>query len=214
MALTRYPVLAMAAQCASVTASLANSSYGLRELCHQLKDSQVSLLFASAELLDTAKKGMQEAGLDSGNLYVLPGLDGKTPDGVKGYRELVQPGKEWKHVPLAKDKLRNVPAYLPYSSGTTGLPKGVVVSHYNVMSMGEQLAQTGVADKATVSLATLPCFHIYALSVNIHLTIRVGGTLVVIPKYGLSTPLALNGQSLPHADRLTISELDSTSSCS
>ena len=104
-----YPVVCMASQAASVVPSLANSTSTPKELLHQLKDSKVVLLFASSDIIDTAKEAAKEAGLLADRVYALPGGDGKIKQGTRSWEELIS-NKLWKHESIPKSKLKSTPA--------------------------------------------------------------------------------------------------------
>jgi len=76
-------------------------------------------------------------------------------------------------------------AVLPYSSGTTGRPKGVMLSHRNLVANVEQsrgLLDVGPEDRV---LALLPFFHIYGLTVLLNLALRQRARLVTMPRFDL-----------------------------
>ncbi|WP_241002948.1 AMP-binding protein, partial [Streptomyces sp. CB01881] len=76
-------------------------------------------------------------------------------------------------------------AVLPYSSGTTGLPKGVMLTH---RSIATNLAQTDALfhpGEGERILAVLPFFHIYGLSALLNQPLRCGATVVVLPRFDL-----------------------------
>ncbi|KJZ73057.1 hypothetical protein HIM_07629 [Hirsutella minnesotensis 3608] len=85
-------------------------------------------------------------------------------------------------------------AYLVYSSGTTGLPKGVQLTHYNVIA---NTAQTFKADIRSLcwdmdsQIGILPFFHIYGLSVVINSTLISGATCYVMPKFDIEATCRL-----------------------
>jgi acyl-CoA synthetase (AMP-forming)/AMP-acid ligase II len=82
---------------------------------------------------------------------------------------------------------------LPYSSGTTGLPKGVMLSHHNLVAnvyqtLGPQAAPFVPDD---VMLCFLPLYHIYGLTVGLSLTLTLGSTLVLMPRFDLARLFSL-----------------------
>ena len=75
---------------------------------------------------------------------------------------------------------------LPYSSGTTGLPKGVMLTHRNVVANLCQVARGPAARaRTTRSSACLPFFHIYGMTVIMNQALRRGATVVTMPRFDL-----------------------------
>jgi acyl-CoA synthetase (AMP-forming)/AMP-acid ligase II len=81
---------------------------------------------------------------------------------------------------------------LPYSSGTTGLPKGVMLTHANLVANILQIDAAGhYVDGEDTTVAFLPFFHIYGLTVIALMSLWAGVTIVVMPKFELEPYLAL-----------------------
>ncbi len=72
---------------------------------------------------------------------------------------------------------------LPYSSGTTGRSKGVMLSHYNAVAMLTQLESLAPDVTGRISLAVLPFFHSYGLQILLNGTLRRGTTCVTMPRF-------------------------------
>jgi acyl-CoA synthetase (AMP-forming)/AMP-acid ligase II len=85
-------------------------------------------------------------------------------------------------------------AVLPYSSGTTGLPKGVMLTHYNIVSNVRQCLATEQLTSDAVSLCVLPFFHIYGMTVLLSTGVALGTTGVVMPRFEVEQMLHLVGK--------------------
>lgn len=87
--------------------------------------------------------------------------------------------------PVPVNPARDVVA-LPYSSGTTGLPKGVMLTHRNLVANLLQLAAQDEASPNDTTMAVLPFFHIYGLNVVLGRTLQVGSRLVTLSRFEMA----------------------------
>ena len=78
---------------------------------------------------------------------------------------------------------REAPAVLPFSSGTTGLPKGVMLTHHNLLSNLFQVVQAHGVHEDDLFLNQLPFFHIYGMTVLMGTAILGGATQVVVSRF-------------------------------
>jgi acyl-CoA synthetase (AMP-forming)/AMP-acid ligase II len=186
-------VLAVARLGAIVTT--ASPMYTCDDLVKQLTDCRARFLFTSPAVGRTAlaavfrlkaeaTSGTTEAtsrGLE--RIFSFGAMDGATPfDDL-----LAQPGTP----PAVSIDPMDVVA-LPYSSGTTGLPKGVMLSHRNLVANLLQVDATGhLRDGEDTLITFLPFFHIYGLVVIMMLGLWSGATLVVMPRFDLEQYLDL-----------------------
>ncbi|KJY01421.1 phenylacetyl-CoA ligase like protein [Zymoseptoria brevis] len=182
----------------------ANAAYNGSELEYQFRDSGAKAIFTCLPLLDTTKDGMKKAGLSEDNIYVMPlpkQIEGdvKSP-GHKTIEDLVKLGSTLDTIKPADESWaqgdgKKRCAFLCYSSGTSGLPKGVMISHYNVIANTLQIntheeldrqamiKQTGDTHYTENCLGLLPMSHIYGLIVIAHVGPYRGDGVVVLPKY-------------------------------
>ena len=179
-----YAVAVHAAATLGVVITTVNPLYTPRELATQLADCGARALLTIPQFLDAARAAADDAGVRE--LFVFgdpPEGSGATP-----FAALLGHGDAPPAVAIdpATDLL-----FLPYSSGTTGVPKGVMLTHRNIVANVAQV--TACADLLApddVVMAVLPFFHIYGLVPIMNGALRMGSTLVTLPRFELEGFLA------------------------
>ena len=160
--------------------TLLNPAYREREIRYQLENSGAAFLISDSPLLENV------------NLAGLPNLrrvfmtrGSSTQSGCEDFATLLRPTSA--KFPEPRQSSRETIAALPYSSGTTGLPKGVMLSHYNLVANVYQLmGKNGTALTADdTMLCFLPLYHIYGLTVALTLSIALRMTLILIPRFDM-----------------------------
>ncbi|SER40413.1 4-coumarate--CoA ligase family protein [Lentzea albida] len=160
---------------AGATATTINALYTPDEVAHQLHDAGAKMLFTVSVLLPNAAPGAAKAGVT--DVVVL--------DGAEGYPSLPELLANSHPVPEVSIDPANDVAVLPYSSGTTALPKGVMLTHRNLVANLEQCQPLLELNEETRILAVLPFFHIYGMQVLMNGGLRVGATVVTLPRFDL-----------------------------
>ncbi len=158
-----------------------NPVYKASELAHQLEDSGSSFLLTTPALMQTAREAADAT--DVKDLFVVGEADGAT-----SFEELLGDEADAPEVEIDAD---HDLAVLPYSSGTTGLPKGVMLSHSNLVANLCQAQAVVSMSEDDVLAAVLPFFHIYGMQIIMNLGLRAGATLVTMPRFELEAYLDL-----------------------
>jgi acyl-CoA synthetase (AMP-forming)/AMP-acid ligase II len=174
--LPEYPLALYGAMAAGGAVTGANPLLTADELARQLTDSGACLLVTAPPFLETAKEAAARAGV--GEVLVFGEADGATP-----FASLLGTGPTPPVVEI--DPARDL-AVLPYSSGTTGLSKGVELTHANLVANARQTqAAIGfTADDVVVAVA--PFFHAIGLNLILPCSLRAGATVVTMPRFDLA----------------------------
>jgi acyl-CoA synthetase (AMP-forming)/AMP-acid ligase II len=162
---------------ANATVTSVNSLYSSGELAHQLGNAGATTLFTISPFLDRATAAMQEAGRSADDIIVLDSADGFT-----SLRDLLATTAD----PPAHTAGPGDTAVLPYSSGTTGAGKGVILTHRNLVANLCQVEPVFQLGSDARILAVLPFFHIYGMTVMMNNGLHCRATVVTMPKFDLA----------------------------
>jgi long-chain acyl-CoA synthetase len=169
--------------------TLLNPSYREREIRYQLENSGAVFLITDAPL----RENVNLAGLPAlRRVFTTHSFTTQVQSaGCEDFASLLRPMSA--KFPNAIQNSQETIAALPYSSGTTGLPKGVMLSHYNLVANVYQVLGPNAAHLTPddVMLCFLPLYHIYGLTVALTLSLALGSTLVLMPRFDVQKLCAL-----------------------
>ena len=168
------------------TATTVNALFTAKDIAKQLTDSNAKMLVTVTPLLAQAKEAAAAVGMADSDLVVLDG-DGHEIDGHPNAADLMQPGLPAPDVSFAPSSHL---AVLPYSSGTTGNPKGVMLTHRNLVANVAQIRPLHGMVADDVVVAVLPFFHIYGMTVLLNAALHARARLVIMPSFDLGEFLA------------------------
>ncbi|HKP46649.1 MAG TPA: AMP-binding protein [Pyrinomonadaceae bacterium] len=145
------------------------------EIIKQLKNSGAKYLLTVPQLADTAQLVARAAGISQ--LMIIGGAPG-----FVSFSSL-----------LAETPLPDPPsidaavdcAALPYSSGTTGYPKGVMLTHRNLVAMLRLMEANQAFTRTDTMICVVPMYHLYGLHIVVNLGLSEGATIVTLPRYDL-----------------------------
>lgn len=169
-----YCIVFHAVAWAGGTITTLNPTYTAQEVKHQITDSGAELLIVFSGFAETAQNAVQD--LPNVSLCAIGEIE-SIPSLSEFYGTTLEAQK-----PVDLDTHSVV---IPYSSGTTGLPKGVRLSHRNLVMNIDQTASGADFHAGEAAAAFLPFFHIYGMNVLMNMHLACGGALVTMPRFDL-----------------------------
>ena len=163
-----FPVVYFAALRLGAVVVPMNPLLKAREVGYHLSDSGAKLLIAWHGFAEAAQGGAEEAGAEC--ILATPGEFEQTLGAAEPVEEITE-------------REDDDPAVIIYTSGTTGTPKGATLTHAN-LAAGAQTAQDLVdAGPDTVTLATLPLFHVFGMNSVMNVSVRARGSITLLPRF-------------------------------
>ncbi|MGA5407132.1 4-coumarate--CoA ligase family protein [Streptomyces lavendulocolor] len=169
-----YPVVFYGATRAGAAVTTVHPLATPEEFAKQLRDSSARWIVTVSPLLATARRAAELAG-GVAEIFVC--------DEAPGHRSVLDMLGSTAPEPVVTIDPDEDVAALPYSSGTTGVPKGVMLTHRSIATNLAQLEPTIPMGPGDRILAVLPFFHIYGLTALMNAPLRQGATVVVLPRF-------------------------------
>jgi 4-coumarate--CoA ligase len=179
--LPEYAVIFHGVATAGGTSTTINPTYTGEEINHQLVDSGARFLVTIPLFLEAALEGIEGTAVEE--VFVLGEAERATPFGVLLDAE---PLTDEADIDPNEDLV-----VLPYSSGTTGLPKGVMLTHTNLAANLAQVEHLISHEDGDTAIAVLPFFHIYGMQILMNLVVGDGGIVITMPRFDLEQFLRL-----------------------
>lgn len=155
--------------------TMAPPLFTAEELTRQLIDSDARFLLTIPQLMSAALTAAEASGIQK--IFVIG--DARGAISFTSLLDHDGPGVAAKidpHIDVA---------VLPYSSGTTGFPKGVMLTHRNLVAMLSQLRATDSSTLDDTMVCVVPMYHLYGLHVVVNQGLAQGATIVTLPRYEL-----------------------------
>ncbi|XP_027368420.1 4-coumarate--CoA ligase 2-like isoform X1 [Abrus precatorius] len=182
----QFPLAFLGASHRGAVITTANPSYTPAELAKQITATKSKLIITQAAYVEKVKSFAEN------NDVTVMCIDSTEEDDVMHFSTLTNANET--EAPAVKINPDDVVA-LPFSSGTSGLPKGVMLTHRNLVTTVAQLVDGENPHQYThredVLLCVLPMFHIYALNSILLCGIRAGAAVLIVQKFEITTLLKL-----------------------
>jgi 4-coumarate--CoA ligase len=185
-----YPITMLAAIRAGGKVCGASPAYGPEEMSFALRVAQAKFLFTVPSSIEVATKAAKASGIPQSNIFLL---EGEMP-GYTTVQDLIKTGQSYgsnQSVPASipsNSTNASICGFLCFTSGTSGLPKAVMLSHANLIAQALQLRQINPPNRGNV-MAVLPMFHITGLVRFCITPISDNAEVVLLPSFSMKSML-------------------------
>ncbi|OXV05486.1 hypothetical protein Egran_06746 [Elaphomyces granulatus] len=195
-----YPILVLGIIGAGGVYTGTNPAYTSFELQHHLKTAKTRFIISEPEVLGPVLVAIREANIPPGNIWIFDVLGQQLPPGIPSWKELLTHGEEdWLRFDNLKTAQETTAARL-FSSGTTGLPKAVVISHRNLVAEHELVFEVNQRPYRTTRVVAIPLFHAASVPSVTVSTLKRGHAVYMMRRFSL-------GQFLESTERFNCTDL-------
>ena len=160
------------------TTTMAPPLFTDEEIIRQLRDSGAKFLLTIPQLMSKARAAADASGIQK--VFVIG-----EAEGAVSFGSLIEQASTAAPMPPVHIAPQEDVAVLPYSSGTTGFPKGVMLTHSNLVAMLCQLEASESFSPDDTMVCVVPMYHLYGLHVVVNQGLSQGATIVTLPRYDL-----------------------------
>ena len=154
-----------------------NPHFTSKELINQLREANAKCIIAVHQLVHRAKEAEEE--LQTGHVIVI-GED----DQCVSLSEILNGDGEISS-PVVELNPEEDLAILPFSSGSSGLPKGVMITHHNLIALGSIVKSEGMLNfnENSKILTLIPFYRAFGMIAVLSMSLRMGSTLISVPRF-------------------------------
>ena len=178
-----------------------NPSYTAFEIAHHMRTSETKFIITEPEMFASVLEATKDCGMPESRILILDMFSQPVPEGFRSWATLLGHGEEdwvrFDHLATAK----KTEAARLFSSGTTGLPKAVMISHHNLIAQHTLVWQDDQRDYDIKRLLVMPMFHVGVLPLALCTTLKAGQVGVVMRRFDLM-------KFLSNIEKFHISELN------
>ncbi|KAF4966981.1 hypothetical protein FZEAL_10589 [Fusarium zealandicum] len=182
-----------------------NPIYTVNEMAHQLTNTRAKAVLVHPQMLGTMLEAASKAGLPTERIFQFSDSECPPQHGVKDWRDMLgtpEQGNEWHWPELNAREAKSTIATINYSSGTTGLPKGVCVSHYNLIANVEQTVFMRYAHQPFTFgsrpqerwIGALPLSHAYGQMYTILMAVKLRVPIYIMSEFRYEEFLSIIGK--------------------
>ncbi|KAL2829359.1 hypothetical protein BJY01DRAFT_261280 [Aspergillus pseudoustus] len=157
-----YPILFLGVVAAGGVFAGTNPAYTEFKVTHHLKTANAKFAISESQIVAPVLAAAKAIGMPVSNMWIFNESDPHLPPGMKSWRSLLQAGHgdavRFEGLEIAK----NTGAAIFFSSGTTGLPKAALLSHYNIVAQHTLVYDMHPTSFEVIRLVPLPLFHVAA----------------------------------------------------
>ncbi|KAJ5934087.1 hypothetical protein N7466_003634 [Penicillium verhagenii] len=180
-----YSILVLAIIGAGGIFTGSNPAYTPNELAHHVKAAECKFLISEPEILHNLLTAAKKVGIQKENVWIFDNVEQAVPPGHKSWKALMDHGEEdWVRFNDLRIAETTTAARL-FSSGTTGLPKAAMITHYNLIAQHELVIGLHPRDFQISRIIAVPVFHASAAPVTHISTLKAGQQAYMMRRFDL-----------------------------